>query len=79
MTERQDRMLKVMPDLDMAANSAKVAYHVDSFSDAAGQLHEQTMMRLLRSAVMSLGYKMVKIGAEADAMLAEREREANNV
>ncbi len=64
MTERQGRMLKVMPDLDIAANSARVAYHIDSFSDAAGQLHEQTMMRLLRSAVMSLGYKMVKIGGE---------------
>jgi hypothetical protein len=74
MTERQDRMLKVMPDLDMAANSARVAYHVDSFSDTVGEMHEQDMMRLLRSVVMDLGYKMVKIGAEADAMLAERER-----
>ncbi len=62
MTERQDRMLKVMPDLDMAANSARVAYHVDPYCDVAGELHERDMMRLLRSVVMSLGYKMVKMG-----------------
>jgi len=76
LTDRQNRVLPLLYQLDNAAHSAHFAYETDRLNDAVGECHEDAMFKYLKQACERLGYRLVPInggvsGTEADVVNEE--------